>query len=47
VGFDSCHHAAGGNHDLVRRQQTWDTTRDRMETLEEMFDRTGFFRKFK
>jgi DNA-binding MurR/RpiR family transcriptional regulator len=27
--------------------QTWDTTRDRMETLEEMFDRTGFFRKFK
>ena len=27
--------------------QTWDATRDRMETLEEMFDRTGFFRKFK
>ena len=27
--------------------QTWDGTRHRMQTLEEMFDRTGFFRKFK
>jgi DNA-binding MurR/RpiR family transcriptional regulator len=25
----------------------WDVTRDRMQALEEMFDRTGFFRKFK
>lgn len=28
------------------QERTWDTTRDRMEALEEMFDRTRFFRKF-
>ena len=31
--------AAAQNHD-------WDGTKDRMERLEEMFDRTGLFRKF-
>ena len=28
------------------QERHWDTTRDRMEQLEEMFDRTKFFRKF-
>ncbi len=28
------------------QERTWDKTRDRMETLEEMFDETRFFRKF-
>ncbi|SFT55556.1 MurR/RpiR family transcriptional regulator [Sedimentitalea nanhaiensis] len=28
------------------QERTWDVTRDRMEALEEMFDRTRFFRKF-
>lgn len=28
------------------QERTWTTTRDRMEALEEMFDRTRFFRKF-
>ncbi|MEP3332636.1 MurR/RpiR family transcriptional regulator [Sedimentitalea sp.] len=28
------------------QERTWATTRDRMEALEEMFDRTRFFRKF-
>ena len=28
------------------QERHWDTTRQRMETLEEMFDRTKFFRKF-
>lgn len=28
------------------QERTWNTTRDRMEALEEMFDRTRFFRKF-
>ena len=28
------------------QERNWDTTRERMETLEEMFDRTRFFRKF-
>lgn len=28
------------------QERTWDTTRERMEKLEEMFDRTRFFRKF-
>ncbi|MEM7377101.1 MAG: MurR/RpiR family transcriptional regulator [Pseudomonadota bacterium] len=27
-------------------ERNWDTTRDRMEALEDMFDRTRFFRKF-
>lgn len=28
------------------QERNWDTTRERMEVLEEMFDRTKFFRKF-
>jgi len=28
------------------QERTWDKTRERMETLEEMFDETRFFRKF-
>lgn len=28
------------------QEQTWETTRPRMEALEDMFDRTRFFRKF-
>ncbi len=28
------------------QERTWETTRTRMESLEEMFDRTRFFRKF-
>lgn len=28
------------------QERTWDATRDRMEALEDMFDRTRFFRKF-
>lgn len=28
------------------QERTWSVTRDRMEALEEMFDRTRFFRKF-
>ncbi|MBK0325839.1 MurR/RpiR family transcriptional regulator [Rhodobacteraceae bacterium F11138] len=28
------------------QERRWDVTRDRMEALEEMFDRTRFFRKF-
>lgn len=28
------------------QERTWDTTRPRMEALEDMFDRTRFFRKF-
>jgi len=28
------------------QERTWDQTRDRMEVLEDMFDRTRFFRKF-
>ena len=28
------------------QEQTWETTKQRMETLEDLFDRTRFFRKF-